>query len=124
MVQDAEKFADQDAKRKDLIEATNSAEGTILDIEKNLVQFAAQLESAEVEKVRNLIKQVREVASTAETAQILKDKVSELNQASMNLFQMVYQQKMNQNASGAKTDQNGNGQTDPKAEDAEFTEKK
>lgn len=117
MVRDAEKFADQDAKRKELIEATNAAEGTTLDIEKNLTQFAAQLDSAEIEKVRELIKQVREVASTAETAQTLKDKVNELNQASMNLFQMVYQKKMNEN-------QSNNNSSEAKAEDAEYTEKK
>ena len=116
MVRDAEKFADQDAKRKELIEATNAAEGTILDIEKNLTQFAAQLDSTEVEKVRDLIKQVREVAASTESAQVLKDKVNELNQASMNLFQMVYQKKMNEN--------NNKNSNEPKAEDAEFTEKK
>lgn len=116
MVQDAEKFADQDAKRKDLIEATNSAEGAILDIEKNLSQFAGQIDAAETEKVRDLIKQVREVAASAEEAQVVKDKLNELNQASMNLFQMVYQKKMNENKS-TSNDQ-------PKAEDAEFTEKK
>lgn len=113
MVQDAEKFADQDAQRKELIEATNSAEGAILDIEKNLTQFAAQLDAAEIQKVRDLIKEVRDVSSTAETAQVVKDKLNELNQASMNLFQMVYQKKMNENKG-----------SEQKAEDAEFTEKK
>jgi molecular chaperone DnaK len=119
MVQDAEKFAEQDAKRKDLIEATNAAEGAILDIEKNLSQFAGQLDNVEAEKVRDLIKQVRDVAASAEVAQTVKDKLNELNQASMNLFQMVYQKKMNENKSN---DQQNN--QEPKADDAEFTEKK
>ena len=111
MVQDAEKFADQDAKRKELIEATNAAESNILDVEKNLTQFAAQLDASEADKVRALIKQVREVFPTAESAQVIKEKVDELQQASMNLFQMVYQKKMNENK-------------DNKPEDAEFTDKK
>jgi molecular chaperone DnaK len=114
MVRDAEKFADQDAKRKDLIEANNAAEGTIADIEKNLSQFSAQLDSSEAEKVRALIKEVREVVGKAEEAQAVKDKVNELNQASMKLFEMVYKKKMNENKDSSS----------PKAEDAEYTEKK
>ena len=35
MVEDAEKFAESDAEKKELIEAVNGAENTIQDIEEN-----------------------------------------------------------------------------------------
>ena len=79
-----------------------------------MTQVAPQLDASEAEKVRSLIKQVREVIASAETAPAIKEKVDQLQQASMNLFQMVYQKKMNENKS--------NGESKP--EDAEFTDKK
>jgi len=116
MVRDAETFAESDAKRKEVIEASNTAESSCLDIEKNLQQFAAQLDKTEAERVRALMKEVREIIPTAEDAQVIRDKLSELNNASMNLFQMVYQKKA--------AESNNYTASEPKADDAEFTEKK
>lgn len=101
MVQDAEKFAESDAKKKELIEAVNHAESTIADIEKNLMQFASQLDKTEELKVRNLIKDLQGVLKSVESAEDVKAKVNELNQASMNLFQLIYQKKANENQSSS-----------------------
>jgi molecular chaperone DnaK len=109
MIKNAEQFAESDSKKRELIEAVNSADGTITDIEKNLGQFANQLNKDEETKVRNLIIEVREFLKTAEDAEALKAKVNELQQASMNLFAMVYQKKMGENKS-----------EEPKAQEAEF----
>jgi len=115
MVRDAETFAASDAKKRELIEAQNSAESTLVDIEKNLGQFAAQLDKAEEGKVREGITGLRELLKTAEEPEAIKTKLNELNQAAMNLFAMVYQKKMNENKGGE--------QQPPKAEDAEFKDK-
>lgn len=119
MIKDAERFAESDAKKRELIEAVNSADGTITDIEKNLGQFASQINKEEETKVRRLITELREVMKTAEDAEALKTKVNELQQASMNLFAMVYQKK------AAETSGSSNG-TEGKAQEAEFkdTDKK
>ena len=118
MIKDAERFAESDAKKRELIEAVNSADGTITDIEKNLGQFANQLNKDEEAKVRKLITDLREYLKTAEDAEQLKAKVNELQQASMSLFAMVYQKKMNEPS--------GNSSTENKAQEAEFkdTDKK
>lgn len=110
MIKDAERFAESDAKKRELIEAVNAADGTITDIEKNLSQFANQLNKDEETKVRTLITELREYLKTAEDAEALKTKLNELQQASMNLFAMVYQKKMNENKNGEE----------PKAQEAEF----
>jgi molecular chaperone DnaK len=109
MVHDAEAFAESDAKKRELIETVNSAEGSITDIEKNLTQFAAQLDKTEEAKVRTTITELREVMKSSEEVEAIKSKLNELNQASMNLFSMVYQKKMNENKS-----------SEPKAEDVDF----
>lgn len=119
MVKDAEKNAESDQKRKDVIEASNSAESGVHEIEKNLTKFADQLNKEEEAKVRNLIKEVRDVAAKAESADEIKAKLNELQNASMSLFQLVYQKKANEAQN--QTNQN---ESKPNAEEAEFKEKK
>ena len=114
MVQDSERFAAEDAKRREAIEAANNAESTIVDIEKNLDQFKEQLNKDEVEKVKAAIDQVRSVLKS-EDAEAIKEKVNDLNKVSLNLFQMVYQRKASENASSGSssgstsTDSQSNG---------------
>lgn len=121
MVHDAETFAEADAKKRELIESQNAAEGAITDIEKNLTQFAAQLDKTEEAKVRQAITDLRQVMQSTEEPETIKSKMNELNQTSMNLFSMVYQKKMNENGA---TSSNNNTSSEPKAEDVEFKEKK
>lgn len=109
MIRDAEKFAESDAKKRELIEAVNSADGTITDIEKNLDQFKDQLNKDEVATVRKQIAELRDFMPKAEDAEELKSRINELQKASMNIFAAVYQKKMNEAKSG-----------EPKAQDAEF----
>ena len=114
MVQDSERFAAEDAKRREAIEAANNAESTIVDIEKNLDQFKEQLNKDEVDKVKAAIDQVRSVLKS-EDAEAIKEKVNDLNKVSLNLFQMVYQRKASENASSGSssgstsTDSQSNG---------------
>ena len=99
MVRDSETFAADDARKKEAIEAKNAVDTAVADIERNMVQFKEKLPAGEVDKVNGLIQQVREVCGRegAEAAEI-KAKLHELNTASMNLFQLVYQnQQQNTN---------------------------
>lgn len=48
MVQEAEKYAEEDKKRKDSIEAINHAESVVHDIEAKMEEFKDQLPSDEV----------------------------------------------------------------------------
>ena len=98
MVRDSETFAADDARKKEAIEAKNAVDTAVADIERNMVQFKEKLPAGEVDKVNGLIQQVREVCGRegAEAAEI-KAKLHELNTASMNLFQLVYQNQQNTN---------------------------
>lgn len=116
MIQDSERFAAEDAKRRESIETANSAENTIADIERNLDQFKEQLDKDEVAKVRAAIDQVRAAVKAESSVDDIKTKLNDLNKVSLNLFQMVYQRKANEN-SGASSSK-------PAAEEAEFKEDK
>ncbi len=48
MVKDAEKFADEDKKRKESVEAVNQAESMIHDVETKMEEFKDQLPADEV----------------------------------------------------------------------------
>lgn len=48
MIKDAEKFADEDKKRKDMVEVVNSAESIVHDVESKMEEFKDQLPQDEV----------------------------------------------------------------------------
>ena len=48
MIKDAEKFADEDQKRKNMVEVVNSAESIVHDVESKMEEFKDQLPQDEV----------------------------------------------------------------------------
>lgn len=128
MIHDAEEFAEADTRKRELIEAINSADGALVDIEKNLAEYGPQISQEQSVKVKELISQLRETLKTAEDAQTVKTKLNELNQAAMSLFQTAYQNKMNQNQQKSattddSTDSSSKGQGNTTYE-AEYKESK
>jgi molecular chaperone DnaK len=96
MVVEAEKFAETDKKRKDIIEASNHAESIINDTEKAMTDFKDQLDKEEESKIREKITEIREyIAKGADEtdAGTIKEKYGELQQQSLKLFEMVYKKK-------------------------------
>jgi len=88
MIREAEKHAEEDKKRKDVIEASNHAEQIINDTEKHMGDFKEQLDKAEEEKIREQIKELREyLAQGTESdkldGQEIKTKTGDLQQASL-----------------------------------------
>jgi molecular chaperone DnaK len=98
MVQDAEKYAETDKERKDAIEGANRAESVLNDTDKALKEYEEKLDKAEVEKIREKITSLREIVAKAQTgegvpAAELKEKVDELQNASLNLFDQIYKSR-------------------------------
>ncbi|KAJ2244645.1 hypothetical protein GGI13_006142 [Coemansia sp. RSA 455] len=122
MIANAEKHAEADKERREIIEATNSADSIVNDTEKNLEEFKEQLDKAEVEKIRTQLDELRQtlakVASGEETlkAEEIKQKSGNVQQASLKLFEMVYKQRASQN--NASSDSSSSSS----AKDADFKE--
>ncbi|KAJ2443039.1 hypothetical protein GGF42_006768, partial [Coemansia sp. RSA 2424] len=125
MIANAEKHAEADKERREIIEATNSADSIVNDTEKNLEEFKEQLDKAEVEKIRTQLDELRQtlakVSSGEETlkAEEIKQKSGNVQQASLKLFEMVYKQRASQNNS---TSSDSSADSSSSAKDADFKE--
>ena len=112
MVSDAEQYAEADKARKSLIEEANKAESVIADTEKAMAEFKDQLDKTEKEKVTKLLAELREVAAkgqagdAAVTADGIREKINETQQASLGLFQKVYEKRTAENSSSEQPSEN------------------
>ncbi|KAI0218950.1 hypothetical protein L0F63_003073 [Massospora cicadina] len=117
MVRDAEKFAEADRERRDLVEACNSSDSVVGDTEGHLAKFEKQLDADEVTKIKSQITALTEFANKVRsgdikaTAEEVKAKTAELQQASLKLFEPLYQQRAAENSSKSP---------ETEAKDAEF----
>jgi len=91
MVRDAEKFAEEDKKKRERIEITLQAENIVSDTEKKMEEYSDQLPAEEVTKLKEGISGMRAVLANenAETEEIKKT-MDELQQSSLKLFEMAY----------------------------------
>jgi len=110
MVQDAERYAESDKERKDAIETANRAESVVNDTEKALKDFEEKLDKAEVEKIREKITSLREIVAKSQAgegvaATELKEKVDDLQNASLNLFDQMYKARSADNNSSQSGEQ-------------------
>lgn len=122
MINEAEKFAETDKKRKEVIEATNDAEGIISNTEKSMNEFKDQLDKEEEKKIRDKIAELRALLAKgpdALEAQEIKDSYGELQQGSLKLFEMVYKKKT---AEAGNNDSSSSSKEEPV--DAEYKDVK
>ncbi|KAI0359606.1 heat shock protein [Trametes cingulata] len=105
MVQEAEQYAETDKQRKQLIEEANKADSVCADTEKAINEFKDQIDATEKEKVEKLITELRELAVKGQAgdasvdADKIREKINETQQASLGLFQKVYEKRNAENAS-------------------------
>ncbi|ODV91834.1 hypothetical protein CANCADRAFT_76171 [Tortispora caseinolytica NRRL Y-17796] len=110
MIKDAEKFRESDQARKELIEMSNRADGVCNDTEAALGDFEAQLNKDDVEKVRALITELRELVARIQSGEEIstedvRKKIDELQNASLPVFEAVYKDKNAQNSEEPKKDE-------------------
>ena len=96
MVDDAEKYGEQDKERKAAIEAANRADGVLNDTEKALKDFSDKIDKTEADQLKEKIGALREFVAKNQsgegtaTAAELKEKTDELQMASLNLFDKMH----------------------------------
>uniref|UniRef100_A0AAX7T603 Stress-70 protein, mitochondrial n=1 Tax=Astatotilapia calliptera TaxID=8154 RepID=A0AAX7T603_ASTCA len=92
MIKNAEKYAEEDRRRKDRVEAVNMAEGIIHDTESKMEEFKDQLPADECTKLKEEISKVRNLLTNkdSETGENIKQAATNLQQASLKLFEMAY----------------------------------
>jgi len=123
MVQEAVKYKDTDAKRKEHIEAVNQADSVIHDTEKNLNEYKDKLSGVNTDDLKKKMDEVRAAQKDDNTdTETLRRLVSELQQASLKVFENLYKSGGASGSSG--TGSSGTGSTgsggSEKAESGDF----
>lgn len=114
-VKDAEKYADEDKKRKESVEAKNSAEQLIFTIEKFVKDNADKVEEADKKSIEDAVKDAREKLEKTDDVQEIQKIVEELSKVSDPVFSKLYQQGAGQpGAEGAanNSDSTNDGNAD------------
>lgn len=91
MVKDAELHAEEDKKRKELIEARNSAEGLIHSTEKNLADQGSKMSDGDRTALESAIKDAKDVLESEDAADI-QAKTQTLMMAAMKLGEAMYKE--------------------------------
>ena len=117
MVKNAEKYAEEDRRKKERVEAVNMAEGIIHDTETKMEEFKDQLPADECNKLKEEISKMRALLAgkDSETGENIRQAASSLQQASLKLFEMAYK-KMASEREGSGSSGTGEQKEDQKEE--------
>ncbi|MCK6417972.1 MAG: molecular chaperone DnaK [Alphaproteobacteria bacterium] len=91
MVKDAESHAEEDKKRRALVEARNQAEGLIHTTEKSLTDLGDKIDASEKKNVEDAVADLKGVLA-GEDKDAIEAKTQALMQASMKLGELAYRQ--------------------------------
>ena len=129
LVKDAELHADDDKKKKELVEARNAADSMIYSTEKSVKELGDKVDSETKSKVADAVSTLKKAMETEDVAEI-KRLSEELTNASHKLAEAMYQQaSAGQQQDGAAegspaADQPGSAAPEEDVVDADFEEVK
>jgi len=126
MRKEAEEHAQEDTKRKELVEAKNMADQIIYTTRKTLKEHESKVSDAEKKNIEEALKKLEELKEKSEDAAAIKKAIEDLTQASHKLAQAMYEEAAK--ARGAQAGPRPEGEAEPKREapkegeviDAEF----
>jgi len=105
MVKDAEKFKEEDEKKKEKIEIKNNAESLIYSTEKMLEEYKDKVDKETSEKIKEKIKELKEVAEEDDVEKI-KEKLEEVQKISQEIGVKMYEQAAKEQASSESKEKN------------------
>ncbi|OQX26001.1 MAG: molecular chaperone DnaK [Desulfobacteraceae bacterium IS3] len=124
LVKDAELHVEEDKKKRELVEARNTADALIYQTEKSLKDLGSKVESSTKSSVETAIANLKRVMDSEDAEQI-KGKSEELTQASHKLAEAMYQQASQADPGADAGGQQGGGKPagkDDDVVDADFEE--
>jgi len=95
-IKEAEQYAEEDKKRKELIEMKNTAEQLILAVDKFLLDNPDKISEEEKTTLQEAAKQAKEKLAKAETVEDVKEITDELAKVTNPIFSKLYQQQAEQ----------------------------
>ncbi|MGJ4857391.1 molecular chaperone DnaK [Labrys sp. La1] len=116
MVKDAQANAEEDKKRRELVEVRNHADAAVHQAEKSIKELGDKISEADKSTVEAAVTALKS-ALEGEDVELIKTRTNDLQQAAMKLGEALYQQ---QQAAGAPGDEAGTKNDD--VVDADFEE--
>jgi molecular chaperone DnaK len=123
MEEDAVKYADEDKKYRELVDARNAADGMVHSVKKSLSEHADKLDATEKEAIEAAIKDVEEVLQS-DDKDAIEAKTTALTEASQKLGEKVYAEQQAQANTESAQAAEGEKTVDGDVVDAEFEEVK
>ncbi len=101
MIREAQEYAEQDRRRKELIETRNEAESLIYSVEKAVKEYGDRIPSDLKERIGKAVEALREVMKGEDTGKI-KEKMEELKGVSQEIGRILYASSQQQETSGSE----------------------
>lgn len=121
MVQDAEKNAEADKKRRAEVELRNQAETLVSQTEKQLEEHGDKVSPEDKSAIESAVSSLKEELQK-EGSEAIQEKVEELSKVAMKLGEAVYKAAQEQQASEGEKGSEKPAQADENVMDAEFEE--
>lgn len=109
MTQDAEAHAEEDAKKKELIEVKNSADNLIFTAEKSMKDMEGKIEESDKKDVEEAIEELKKVKD-GEDKEEIEEKTKVLSEKISKVGEKMYSQNQEAQDNGQKTESDSEGE--------------
>ena len=110
-VKEAEKYAEEDKKRRDLVDMKNQAEQLVLAVEKAVTESGDKLSEEDKNTLTEAAKNAKEKLQNAEDVEAVKAVTEELSKATNPIFTKLYSQAQADAANGGAQSASDDGTT-------------
>lgn len=123
MEEDAAKYADDDKKLRELVDARNQADSVLHSVKKSLADYGDKIDAAEKSAIEEAIKDLEAVAKDSDDKAVIEAKTNALMEVSQKLGEKVYADQQAQ-ANTESAEPQGEKTVEGDVVDAEFEEVK
>jgi len=120
MVQDSEKYAEEDRKRKDLVEARNNADSLVYSTEKTMKDLGDKVDSSKKDNINTKVEALKAVMDS-ENVEDIKKATEELTNALYEISSEIYQQAQQEAGNAEQGGPQHQGGSDDNVVDADYT---
>ncbi len=121
MVQDAEKFAEEDKKRREAAEARNQADSLVHATEKQLEEHGDKIDAETKAAVEEALGEAK-TALEGDDPDAINSKAQALTEAAMKMGQQIYEKEQASAAEAGEASDSADSAADEEVVDAEFSE--
>ncbi len=122
MMRDAESHADEDKKKKELVEVKNQADTLVYSVEKSLKDYGDKVTDSEKKDIEAALEKCRRAKDAGTDASDIRAAIDELTKVSHKIAEHMYKSAQGQPGSGPESDGGGAKAKSPEEEvvEAEF----